>query len=92
MIEVLTLMIGGMITGYLLRGKVKLIRLVDKLIIWSIFLLLFLLGLGIGSSPELMSRLPSLGFSALLFSLGGILGSILLGLFIWKLYFSGKSF
>ncbi len=90
MIEILLLMFGGMLAGYLLRRQVRLIRFLEKLIIWSIFLLLFFLGVAIGRDPVIMAGLPSLGLSALLLSTAGVLGSVLLALLLWKVYFSRK--
>ena len=90
MIEILILMFGGMLAGYLLRQQVRLIRFLEKLIIWSIFLLLFFLGVAIGRDPVIMAGLPSLGLSALLLSTAGVLGSVLLALLLWKVYFSRK--
>lgn len=90
MFEILLLMFGGIIAGYLLRREVRLIRFLEKLIIWSIFLLLFFLGLAIGRDPVIMAGLPSLGLSALVLSMAGILGSVLLALLLWKVYFSRK--
>lgn len=90
MIEILLLMFGGMLAGYLLRRRSGLIRTLEKLIIWSIFLLLFFLGVAIGRDPVIMAGLPTLGLSALLLSTAGVLGSILGALLIWKFYFSRK--
>ena len=44
----------------------------------SLFVLLFALGLSLGSSPELISALPTLGFRAVLLSAGTVLGSVFL--------------
>jgi len=80
-------MAAGMGIGLLLRGRKKLIHILDHLILWSIFLLLFLLGLSIGLNPEIMQNLPSLGVRALVLTLGGVAGSLLAALLLWKLFF-----
>ncbi|MEG1717506.1 MAG: hypothetical protein RRX93_01585 [Bacteroidales bacterium] len=49
----------------------------------TIFLLLFLLGISIGKDPVLISQWANLGGDALLLSLAGIIGSVLLS---WGLY------
>ncbi len=90
MIEVLVFMSGGILLGYLIRDRHQTIKVIEKLIMWCIFLLLFLLGLWIGRDPLIMSNLPSLGLTALVLSLGGIAGSVLLALLLWKLYFKHK--
>ncbi len=78
------LMFGGMGAGYLLRKRRKLIRGIERAITWCIFLLLFLLGVSIGRNPLIMANLPSLGTTALIISLSGVAGSLLLALLIWK--------
>lgn len=91
MIEILLLMAGGMLLGYLLRQKKQVIRTVERLTIWSIFLLLFLMGLSIGHDPQIFNNLPSLGLTALIISGAGIAGSLFAALILWKYLLKKKS-
>ena len=91
MIEILLLIMGGMVLGYLVRRKEQVVRVTERLIIWSIFLLLFLMGLSIGRDSLIVNSLPSLGFNALLISIAGIAGSLVLALLLWKYFFGKKS-
>lgn len=88
MLEILALMFAGTMTGYLLRKRHGLVRFLERGIIWSIFLLLFLLGLSIGANETLMGQLPELGGQALLLSLGGVGGSLLLAFLAWHFLFA----
>ncbi len=90
MIEILLLIFGGMVLGYLVRHKEQIVHITERLIIWSIFLLLFLMGLSIGRDPLIVGSLPSLGLNALLISIAGIAGSLALALILWKFFFSKK--
>ncbi len=90
MVEILLLMASGMLFGYLLRRKKKVLLIVERLTVWSIFLLLFFMGLSIGRDPVIIQSLPSLGLTALLITIGGIAGSILLAGLMWKLFFRKK--
>lgn len=90
MIEVLGIMAAGIIVGYLIRHRRRAIRILDALIMWSIFLLLFLLGLTIGRDPLIMSALPSLGMTALVISVAAMTGSILLAFVLWKFFYNKK--
>lgn len=90
MIEILLLIFGGMVFGYLVQSKKQIIRVTERLIIWSIFLLLFLMGLSIGRDPLIVGSLPSLGLNALLISIAGTVGSLSLALLLWKFFFSKK--
>jgi predicted Kef-type K+ transport protein len=90
MIEILLLMFGGMLLGYLIRHKKSIISIAERLTVWSIFLLLFLMGLSIGRDPLILGNLPSLGLTALLISISGILGSLAMAWLIWKFVFNKK--
>ncbi len=69
----LLVMVAGMILGRLLRGKVKFS--VSPLIMCVICLLLFVLGLEIGSNEKLLSEFAHIGFTAVLISMLAVLGS-----------------
>ncbi len=90
MIEVLVIMSAGIIVGYLMRHRRRAIRIFDSLLVWSIFLLLFLLGFTIGRDPLIMSALPSLGMIALVISVAAMTGSILLAFILWKFFYNKK--
>ncbi|MDR2969938.1 MAG: lysine exporter LysO family protein, partial [Tannerellaceae bacterium] len=77
MFTVICIMFGGIAAGYLLRKSVPL-RKVGKLISVSIYLLLFLLGITVGSNPDIMDNLTTLGWQAFLIALAGTSGSVLL--------------
>ena len=90
MLLLLVIMFGGILIGYLLRKHKKLIKPVDKITMLSIFLLLFLIGVSIGSNKEIISNLGSLGIIAVLLSSGAIIGSILLSIPIYKKFFQNN--
>jgi len=90
MLEILFLMAFGILIGVLLRGKKRAVFWVEKAILWSIFLLLFFLGLSIGGDKLIMASLPSLGLNAFLISLGGVAGSVLAAWATWKFLFNRK--
>jgi membrane protein DedA with SNARE-associated domain len=56
-------LIAGMLLGYSLRGK-RHINL-NGVVFWTIVFLIFSLGFSIGSSNELLSSMPKVGFNAL---------------------------
>lgn len=84
MIEVLVIMSLGIGVGILLRKHRQAVRTVEKLITVAIFLLLFLLGVAVGTNQTIIHNLPSLGIKALLISLGAIGGSIALSNLVFK--------
>jgi uncharacterized membrane protein YbjE (DUF340 family) len=91
MITVIAIMAIGIATGFFIRTKKNLVSLADRLTMWSIYLLLFLLGIAIGANKIIVSNLHTLGFKALIITLGGILGSVLLSWVVYHLLFKRDS-
>lgn len=83
-------MTAGIVLGYFLRGKSLLIKINDKLTMWAIYLLLFVLGTTIGANEIIMNNLPTLGLKALAITIGGVLGSIALAWFTYIRLFKSK--
>jgi len=90
MFGVLALMTLGIIIGYFISNNKKIILLADKLTGYTIFLLLFLLGIGVGLNQKVIDNLPTLGIQALLLSLGAIFGSLICAYITYKLFFKSK--
>ena len=82
MFTIISIMLSGMLTGYLLRRLLfgRLGRVINALI-WA---LLFLLGLEVGSNERIVSGLATLGLEALLIAVTGTLGSVLAAWELWR--------
>lgn len=82
MFTIISIMLSGMLTGYLLRRLLfgRLGRVINALI-WA---LLFLLGLEVGSNERIVSGLATLGLEALLIAVAGTLGSVLAAWGLWR--------
>lgn len=76
-----------MLLGFLLRAKQRIVSGNEKLITYAIYLLLFMMGVSIGSNEQIMNSLSTLGIVALIVSMGAIIGSILTGFVVFKLFF-----
>lgn len=79
------IMFCGIGTGYLLRNKK--LGAIGRIITALIWLLLFLLGIEVGANPRIIQGLQTLGLEALLLSLGGCAGSVLLAWALWKIVY-----
>jgi uncharacterized membrane protein YbjE (DUF340 family) len=90
MVTVIIIMCLGIVLGYLIRNRKLWVRLADKLTMWAIYLLLFLLGIAIGTNEVIVKNLPTLGLKALLISMGGVLGSVLVAWLAYRLWFAPK--
>ena len=79
-------MFGGIICGYLFRKKTILQKL-GKPINYTIYLLLFFLGISVGGNKEIINNLPTLGGQALLLAFAGTLGSVLAAWVVYRFFF-----
>ena len=82
MLIVVMIMLCGIAMGYLLRNKNT--RIVSRIITALIWLLLFLLGIEVGSNPRIVMGMQTLGIDALLLTIGGAVGTILFSWLLWK--------
>lgn len=82
MLKIVMIMLCGIGTGYLLRNKK--LGAIGRVITTLIWLLLFLLGIEVGSNPRIIHGLQTLGLEAVLLTLGGCIGSALFAWALWK--------
>ena len=82
MFIVIGLMFVGMLTGYLFK-KVR-VTWIGKVITVLIWLLLFLLGIDVGSNQMIMSGLHTIGLDALIITVGAVLGSVIGARLLWN--------
>ena len=90
MIEIILIMAAGIAVGYAIRVK-RLVKVVDRLTMYSICLLLFLLGVAIGVNELIVKNMHILGLRAFVLSLGGVMGSVFLSWIAYNLWFKPKS-
>jgi len=81
MFIVIACMMAGIVSGYLLRSRK--LHYIHKFIITLIWLLLFLLGLEMGSNEIVIHQFGNLGFEAFLLASAGTLGSVVFAWFLW---------
>ena len=81
MFIVIACMLAGIVVGYLFR-KWKL-RFIHRVILVMIWLLLFLLGLEVGTNDQIIGQFGHLGFEAFLLAFAGTLGSVLFAGILW---------
>lgn len=87
MITVLVIMITGIIIGFFINGKAKLIKINDKLITWAIYLLLFLFGIGVGINDKIVENIHTIGLQAIVITIGALLGSLICAYIVYKFFF-----
>ncbi len=70
-------MTAGIITGLALKRQIK-PKPVSSLLNLTIYLLLFLMGVSIGTNPRIINNLGDLSLKALLIAIAAIAGSVLI--------------
>ncbi len=85
MINVIAFFVTGAFLGFLLRKQKKIIGNIDRITNWTVYLLLFLLGLSVGANRTIIRNIGKIGIQALILALGAIAGSIVLSFVISKL-------
>ena len=75
-------MLCGILTGYLLRKKKM--NYQSQIIMALIWILLFLLGLEVGSNEQVIKESGHLLLQAFLIATAGTLGSVLAAKLLWK--------
>lgn len=88
MFTVITIMIGGIALGFLLR-KQRIVG-VHRLITALIWLLLFLLGTEVGGNRRIMESLHTLGVEAVVITLACVCGSCVCAWGLWKWLYGRK--
>ncbi len=86
MFTVIGIMFCGMVLGFFFR-KQKILQKTGKSISYTIYLLLFSLGMLVGGNDEIIHNLPLLGGQALLLAFAGTLGSVLAAWVVYVFFF-----
>lgn len=87
---ILILLITGAVSGFLLTGVKNFNKISEKVSSYAIFLLLFFMGLNVGSNSEIMNNFAKLGIKALIISLFTVGGSIFIAWLTWIFIFKNE--
>ncbi len=80
-------MTAGIAVGFLIHNKTGLVNISNKLTSWAIYLLLFLLGVGVGLNDKIINNIHIIGFQAITITIGALLGSLICAYITYKLFF-----
>jgi uncharacterized membrane protein YbjE (DUF340 family) len=90
MLKVFIFLFAGIITGFLLREKKRVVAFFEKALMFSVFLLLFFFGAEAGLNEKVTSTFFSSGINGILISVGAVLGSILFSIPVYFFIFKKK--
>ena len=78
---------GGVPFGFLFRKSGFAVKWTDKLLALSVWILLFLLGFGLGGDKNLMVQIKDLGIQAFCITFFAVLGSLVFAYLVAKLWY-----
>lgn len=87
MFIVISIMFLGVGLGFLFKN-LSLLNNISKSITVTIYLLLFLLGITVGSNKSIVNNLASLGWQAFVIAFLGSLGSAIAAFLVYKFFFA----
>lgn len=87
---VIGLFVLGLLIGRVLKKRQSIHRASERLVMVTVYALLFLLGIFVGINPAIMKNFPIIGFYAIFLSIGAILGSLILAFLVVRLFFVDK--
>jgi uncharacterized membrane protein YbjE (DUF340 family) len=90
MLTVLLLMTTGILIGWFLHKKEKLLKISSELTNWAIYILLFLLGLSVGTNEKILSNFDQIGYLSILITVFAVTGSILVSWLTYILFFKKR--
>lgn len=82
MFIVIAMMFCGIALGYAMRHHR--FTHIGRITIFFIWVLLFVLGIEVGSNPNIMNSLPTLGIEALFIAVMSTMGSVIAAMLLWK--------
>lgn len=73
---------SGILAGRLLRRRR--LDFLPRVVMFFIWVLLFLLGVEVGSNPKIIESLSAIGIEAVVIAFAGTLGSVVLAWLLWR--------
>ena len=90
MLSIIAAMAVGVAVGYALRHHCR-TKYLNRAILGTVALLLFLMGVSVGGNRTLLAGLSSLGSDALVLAIAGTLGSVWGGTWVYRRAFKNRT-
>ncbi len=87
MIPVLVIMTLGILIGWFLHKQKKFIKITSEITNWAIYLLLFLLGLTVGTNEKILNNFDKIGLQSIMITIFAVAGSVLVSWLCYILFF-----
>lgn len=90
MLEIVSIFGLGLLLGFFLRRRTRVLAWSAKAADWAVCLMLLFLGLGLGARDKVINNLATLGWMGLAFCLASLAGSLLLIRPVYLRWFRGR--
>jgi len=87
---IILFLVVGTVAGFFLRKLRNFSKAADKLTTYIIYLLLFIMGLRVGSDKEIMDHIDTIGFQSLMIALFAMAGSVVLSKITYHYFFRNE--
>lgn len=87
MIEAMAVIIAGIVAGFLIREKGKVLSVFEKVSSVTIYILLFFMGLSVGTNATVLNSFPKVGGIAIVLTFGALVGSVALTFAVDRIFF-----
>lgn len=88
--EILIIFCLGLVLGLVIKKRVKIQKTVGHLTEWTVYFLLFFLGIAVGLNKTIMENMGAIGFYGILISIIGIFFSITIAALVYTRFFKSK--
>ena len=87
MIAILVILATGILVGFLVVGRPAWHRFNNHSLNLAIYVMLFLLGISVGTNKEVIGNLGKIGYEAVAIAIASIAGSVLVSSLLFKFLF-----
>jgi len=87
MLAMMLILISGVLVGFLWREKHRFLVGADRMMICSVFFLVFFLGMSVGNNHQVVNDFLVFGMRSLILCSGAIAGSVALSFFLYQAVF-----
>jgi uncharacterized membrane protein YbjE (DUF340 family) len=88
--EILIIFCLGLLTGIVFKNRWSIQKEVGILIEWTIYLLLFFLGITVGLNKAIINNMGTIGFYGILISLIAVFFSVLISGIVYSYFFKKR--
>ncbi len=84
---IIILFATGILLGRLIRNLKKMHKILEKIVNWAVYLLLFLLGISVGINKDIINNFSRIGYTAFWLTIGSVGACLVLARLVYFRFF-----